>query len=103
MFSDIDIGEALKIRKNELQYLGLYKSFNNACRENGLYAKRISGDANIKQLFHAGYAHFEREILMNRLLNDFIADFDSFIEYDLILDFALKILDRHPKLAGDCQ
>lgn len=95
--------QALQPRiNNPLEFLGLYKTYNDACTKNGIPAKRIAGDANVEQLLNAGYSFFEKTEMMRRILHDLRYVEDS-IEHDHLLKFLLKIVDRHPELGFECQ
>lgn len=95
--------QALQPRiNNPLEFLGLYKTHNNACRENGIPAKQIAGDANVEQLLNAGYSFFEKTEMMRKILID-LRNVEDSIEHDHLLKFLLKIVDRHPELGFECQ
>lgn len=80
-----------------LEFLGLYGTSHGACRRHDIPAKRISGDANERQILIAAASYLERPDILQRVLNDLyqLFRYESCQNIKMALAVVLEAMDRH--------
>ena len=83
---------------NPLEFLGLYKTHNNASSRHNIPAKLISGHHGESQILEAGRRYLHRPAVLETVLNDLVTEFRFENCKDLrgALDVILAAMENHP-------
>ena len=84
---------------NPLEFLGLYKTHNNASSRHQIPAKVISGDSGESQILEASRRYLHRPAVLEAVLNDLVREFRFEGCKDLrgFLDVILLAMESHPQ------
>ena len=84
---------------NPLEFLGLYRTHNNASSRPQIPAKLVSGDSTESQLLEAGRRYLHRPAVLETVLNDLVREFrlENCKDLRRALDVILLAMESHPQ------
>jgi len=85
--------------KNPLNFLGLYKTMDEASSRMHIPARTITGDSCEEQILLAGQLYLDRPTVLENVLNDLFQIFrsDTCQNLKLALEVLLRAMERHKK------
>jgi Zyg-11 family protein len=82
-----------------LEFLGLYRTKEDACRREHIPALRVTGNHTEDQVLLASRCYMDRPLVMENLIDDLVTQVRLDMEVDLraVLSIAVDCMRRHPR------